>query len=105
MIFTISRVLFVADESVDPEVGDVNVKGVGAGMECLADFYLKRFVPEGAEWFFVQSHFRNHGDITQVQPDLLILFKISVRQIELHGVGGGAGEITDAGVAVFVPGQ
>ncbi len=52
---------------------------IDAPMKPLADFNPKWFVPEDAEWFFVQSDFGNYGDITQVEPDLLVLFQKPVR--------------------------
>jgi hypothetical protein len=66
----VGGVLFVADEAVDPEVGDRDLKGVGAGAQGLADFEAERAVPEHAEVLAVEADFRDHGHLAQIEPDL-----------------------------------
>jgi hypothetical protein len=63
----------VADEAVDPEVGDINLKGVRTGAQGLADFEAERAVPENSEILLVEADFRNDSDLAEVErdPDML----------------------------------
>ena len=62
--------MFVADETVDPEVGDIDLQGIGSGAQGLADLKAERAVPEYAEALPVETHFCHHRHLAQIKPDL-----------------------------------
>jgi hypothetical protein len=98
--FAVVGVLFVADETVDPEVGDFDFEGVRAALQGIGDLPPERRMPENAEIPAVEADPSDHLDLAEVQPDFVAG---RVRAIEALRVNRSAGKVADALIRMFLP--
>ena len=88
MIPAVGRMLFVPDETVDPEVRHVDLECIGSGPQGLADVHFKWLVPKSAERLPIEPHLGDHGDLTEVQPDPLVLLQECGAEVPDHALLG-----------------
>ena len=90
--------LGVADEAVDPEVGDADFDGVVARVKCGADVDAEGCLPDNPEGFAVDGDFGEVADVAEVEEDGGVGAEPVVGDVEVFGVGDVAGEVLDGGL-------
>jgi hypothetical protein len=100
--FEVGGLLFVADESVVPGGGDGNGEVIGAGAKGMGDLYWKGRMTEDAKVLAVEGDTGQGFDFAEVEEEAGVFG--GFRRGECGLIGGGAGEVADGVLRVFVQG-
>ena len=102
--FPVERELFVADQSVGPEVGHLDFQSIPAGFDRAGNLAPERRLPANPQRLTVKSDLSQVFHAPQVEPQLPIRAGEGRGQVELFGIGGGAREVLHAVVGLRGPG-
>ena len=97
--------LLIADEAVGPEIGDADLEVVVACVHGIGHIETEREFPEDAEVFAVDENLGQDLDAAEVEKEAFAIGEGDGGDVEFTGVGGGAGEVLDAGVGGVGPGD
>ena len=93
----------IADEAVDPEVGDADAEAVLPCFEGVGHIDAEGGLPECAEGLAVEGGFGDHLDVAEIERGVEAGFETVGGQAEDELVDGGAGEVSHA--ILFVVGE
>ena len=96
--------LRVADEAVGPEIGDVDLKDVLAWVERRRDVGGVGLLPKDFGGFSVDAEGGDFVDFAKVEQEGLGWVELGGGEADGGAIGGGAGEVADAGVVEVGPG-
>ena len=94
--------LFIADQAIDPLVGDEDLQLVLAGPSSIGNVHPERRLPQQANIFAIHANLRYHVHPAQVQVQPTVAGCSAVRNAYLLAIGCRPGKVFHARVGVLV---
>src|SRR5882757_10211998 len=102
--FRIRWQLFVANEPIGPEIGDLDLQLVTAGFEYAGRVGEEGRLPENAEIVPIDPYARHHLDLAEIENRCDARREHGRRNEKLALINGRAGEVADARIVLLGPG-